>query len=97
MWGNSSTPELKYAGDGDFEVAWGGIASLQLGLPLIWTEARARGIRLEQVVDWMSARPAERVGLTTKGRIETGCAADFAVFAPEQTFTVDARSLEHRR
>lgn len=91
-----STPELKYAGDGDFEIAWGGIASLQLGLPLIWTEARARGIRLEQVVDWMSARPAERVGLTTKGRIAVGASADFAVFAPEAVFTVDAAALEHR-
>ncbi|MGH3705664.1 MAG: allantoinase AllB, partial [Agromyces sp.] len=91
-----STPELKYAGDGDFEIAWGGIASLQLGLPLIWTEARDRGIGLEQVVDWMSARPAERVGLTTKGRIAVGASADFAVFAPESTFTVDAAALEHR-
>lgn len=91
-----STPEMKYKGDGDFELAWGGIASLQLGLPLIWTEARERGIGLERVVEWMAQRPAARVGLTTKGRIETGCAADFAVFAPEQTFTVDARSLEHR-
>ena len=91
-----STPELKYAGDGDFEIAWGGIASLQLGLPLIWTEARGRGIRLEQVVDWMSARPADRVGLPTKGRIAVGAAADFAVFAPEAVFTVDAAALEHR-
>ncbi|WP_022890283.1 allantoinase AllB [Agromyces italicus] len=91
-----STPELKYAGDGDFELAWGGIASLQLGLPLIWTEARARGIALERVVEWMSAKPAERVGLTTKGRITEGGAADFAVFAPDETFTVDAASLEHR-
>ncbi|MFD5864535.1 allantoinase AllB [Agromyces sp. NPDC127015] len=91
-----STPELKYAGDGDFELAWGGIASLQLGLPLIWTEARERGIGLDRVVEWMAQRPAERVGLTTKGRIATGLAADFAVFAPDERFTVDAKALEHR-
>ncbi|HEY1104753.1 MAG TPA: allantoinase AllB, partial [Agromyces sp.] len=91
-----STPEMKYKGDGDFELAWGGIASLQLGLPLIWTEARERGIGLERVVEWMAQRPAERVGLTTKGRIALGFAADFAVFAPDEQFTVDARSLEHR-
>ncbi|MGX5696651.1 allantoinase AllB [Agromyces soli] len=91
-----STPEMKFKGDGDFELAWGGIASLQLGLPLIWTEARERGIPLERVVEWMSVKPARRAGLATKGRIAIGCAADFAVFAPEASFTVDASALEHR-
>lgn len=91
-----STPEMKFKGDGDFELAWGGIASLQLGLPLIWTEARQRGIPLARVVDWMSARPARRAGLSSKGRIALGAAADFAVFAPEASFTVDAAALEHR-
>jgi len=91
-----STPELKFAGDGDFELAWGGIASLQLGLPLIWTEARRRGVALEHVVALMAERPAARVGLHDKGRIAEGAAADFAVFAPDASYTVDARSLEHR-
>jgi allantoinase len=91
-----STPELKFAGDGDFEQAWGGIASLQLGLPLIWTEARRRGVPLELVVALMAEHPAARVGLHDKGRIAEGAAADFAVFAPDARFTVDARSLEHR-
>ncbi|WP_448809120.1 allantoinase AllB [Agromyces bauzanensis] len=88
--------ELKHAGGGDFAEAWGGIASLQLGLPLVWTEARRRGIRLEQVVEWMSAAPARRVGLTSKGRIAEGAAADLVVFAPDEAFTVDAAALEHR-
>nr|WP_253820927.1 allantoinase AllB [Agromyces terreus] len=91
-----ATPELKFAGDGDFVEAWGGIASLQLGLPVVWTEARRRGIPLTRVVEWMSAAPARRVGLTAKGRIAVGAAADFAVFAPDARFTVDARALEHR-
>jgi len=91
-----ATPELKYAGDGDFQQAWGGIASLQLGLPLIWTEARRRGFPLERVVGWMSAAPAARVGLADKGRIAVRHAADFAVFAPEATFTVVPEQLEHR-
>lgn len=91
-----STPEMKFAGDGDFALAWGGIASLQLGLPLIWTEASQRGIPLEQVVSWMAEKPAERVGLAGKGRITLGGAADFAVFAPDETFTVDATALAHR-
>ncbi|MGR0220696.1 allantoinase AllB [Agromyces sp. ZXT2-6] len=87
---------LKLAGDGDFAEAWGGIASLQLGLPLVWTEARRRGIRLERVVDWMSTAPAHLVGLGSKGAIEVGRAADLAVVAPDESFTVDAAALEHR-
>jgi allantoinase len=87
---------LKLAGGGDFAEAWGGIASLQLGLPLVWTGARDRGIPLERVVEWMSAAPARRVGLTAKGRIAEGAAADLAVFAPDARFTVDAAALEHR-
>lgn len=91
-----STPEMKFAGDGDFSLAWGGIASLQLGLPLVWTHARERGYSLEQVVSLMAEKPAARVGLVDKGRIIEGGAADFAVFAPEETFTVDAKRLAHR-
>lgn len=87
---------LKLAGDGDFAEAWGGIASLQLGLPIVWTEARHRGIRLERVVEWMATAPARRVGLTGKGAITEGGAADLAVVAPDEAFTVDAAALEHR-
>lgn len=89
-------PAMKLAGGGDFAEAWGGIASLQLGLPLVWTEARRRGIRLERVVDWMSTAPARFAGLASKGAIEVGRAADLAVVAPDASFTVDAAALEHR-
>ena len=54
-------PALK--GGGDFGTAWGGIASLQLGLPVVWTAARARGVPLADVVRWMAERPARLVGL----------------------------------
>lgn len=91
-----STPEMKNVGAGDFTRAWGGIASLQLGLPLVWTEAQRRGIPLERVVELMASAPADRVGLTDKGRIAEGGAADLVVFAPEEAFTVDARALAHR-
>ncbi|MFB8120024.1 allantoinase AllB [Streptomyces sp. NPDC055962] len=80
----------------DFASAWGGISSLQLGLPAIWTEARRRGHGLEDVVRWMSAGPAELAGLSRKGAIEAGRDADFAVLAPEETFTVDPAGLFHR-
>ena len=64
-----ATPDLKTTGDRD-RLGW--IASLQLGLPLVWTEARRRGFGLADVVRWMSARPASLVGLDTKGAIEVG-------------------------
>ncbi|WP_455352207.1 allantoinase AllB [Streptomyces sp. SYSU K217416] len=90
------TPELKRFDTGDFAAAWGGISSLQLGLPAIWTEARRRGRSLEDVVRWMSAAPAALAGLSQKGAIEAGRDADFAVLAPDETFTVDPAELFHR-
>ncbi|KIF05066.1 allantoicase [Streptomyces sp. RSD-27] len=88
-----STADLK---TGDFATAWGGISSLQLGLPAIWTEARKRGRTLEEVARWMSTAPAALAGLAAKGAIEAGRDADFAVLAPEETFTVDPAELHHR-
>lgn len=91
-----STLDLKDLENGDFAVAWGGVSSLQLGLSLIWTEARKRGIGLEQVLGWMSKGPADLVRLANKGRIAPGADADFAIFAPEETFTVDVTALKHK-
>jgi allantoinase len=90
------SPELKQFGSGDFAAAWGGIASLQLGLPVVWTAAARRGYGLSDVVRWMARRPAELAGLAGKGRIEVGYDADFVVFAPEETFVVDPDALHHR-
>ncbi|MGW7425935.1 allantoinase AllB [Streptomyces sp. NPDC054813] len=89
-----STADLKTA---DFATAWGGISGLQLSLPAVWTEARRRGHGLEDVVRWMSARTAALVGLDDrKGAIAPGRDADFAVLAPDATFTVDPADLQHR-
>jgi len=95
-----STPDLKqlprYGGSGDFAAAWGGIASLQLGLPAIWTEARRRGFRLTDVVRWMSSGPAALAGLEQKGAIAPGRDADLVAFDPDAAFTVDPEGLHHR-
>lgn len=90
------TPAMKEPVSGDFGVAWGGISSLQLGLPVTWSEARKRGHSLGDVVRWMAERPAALAGLAHKGRIATGCDADFAVFSPDAEFIVDAAILHHR-
>ena len=91
-----STLDLKDLENGDFAVAWGGVSSLQLGLPIIWTEARRRGVGLEQVIAWMSARPAELAGLSAKGKLSLGYDADLSVFAPDEAFVVDVSRLKHK-
>ena len=89
-------PELKRLDTGDFGQAWGGIASLQLGLPAVWTEARRRGHGLADVVRWMAEGPARLVGLEGRGRIEPGAAAHLVAFAPDEAFEVDPARLWHR-
>jgi allantoinase len=89
-------PELKDLERGDFGEAWGGISSLQIGLPAIWTEARLRGHTLVDVVRWMAERPAEIARMTRKGRIEPGFHADLVAFAPDDAFVVDPQRLHHR-
>lgn len=90
------TADLKRQDTGDFADAWGGIASLQLGLPVVWTAARERGVPLTEVVRWMSTAPARRVGLPGKGEIAVGADADFCVLAPDERWTVDAARLHHK-
>ncbi|WP_026538115.1 allantoinase AllB [Arthrobacter sp. 9MFCol3.1] len=91
-----STLDLKDLENGDFAVAWGGVSSLQLGLSLIWTEARHRGIALEQVLSWMAAKPAQLAGLRNKGQLALGYDADLSVFAPDEGYVVDASKLRHK-
>jgi allantoinase len=88
------TPELKRLDVGDFGLAWGGIAGLQVALPAVWTGARARGLALTDVVRWMSAAPAELAGLPMKGGIVVGRDADLVAFAPEERRAVGP--LHHR-
>jgi allantoinase len=90
------TVDLKRPDTGDFATAWGGIASLQLGLSAVWTQARSRGVPLTDVAGWMSARPARLAGLTGKGALAPGHDADLCVFAPGDSFVVDAATLQHR-
>jgi len=91
-----STVALKRLDTGDFGAAWGGIAGLQLGLPVVWTEARRRGHTIADVVRWMGADPARLVGLGDRGRIGAGAPAHLVAFAPDETFVVDPTTLHHR-
>jgi allantoinase len=91
--GNSGPGDF---GPGDFGEAWGGIASLQLGLSAVWTVARRRGRSLDDVVRWMAAAPASLAGLAAKGQLAPGCDADLVAFDPDESYVVDPARLQHR-
>ena len=88
---------LKLMGEGDFLGAWGGIASLQLRLPVIWSEAKRRGGSLEDLTRWLCYEPAKLVGLgNRKGMISPGYDADVVIWDAEKEFRVNAAMLHHR-
>jgi allantoinase len=90
-------PEMKLRETGDFMQAWGGISSLQLRLPIVWTEGKRRGFALQEMARWLCSAPAELVGLSKKkGAIEVGKDADLVIWNPDKQFTVEGKTLHHR-
>ncbi|UOQ97130.1 allantoinase AllB [Hymenobacter sp. 5317J-9] len=90
-------PDLKQMASGDFTTAWGGIASLQFALPVLWTAARQRGATLSDIVKWLSANPAKLASQRQrKGQIAVGFDADLIVFDPEKTFEVTEDLIQHK-
>jgi allantoinase len=91
------TPELKRRGGGNFHEAWGGIASLQLGLCNLWTEARQRGASLAQLSHWLSGAPAQFAGLgSEKGVLRAGRSADLLIWDPDEKYRVESSRLFFR-
>jgi allantoinase len=89
--------EMKLTESGDFLAAWGGISSLQLRLPVVWTEAYKRGFSFLDICRWLCSAPARLVGLETrKGAIVDGCDADIVIWNPKQEFKLEPDMLLHR-
>lgn len=88
---------MKLRESGDFLAAWGGISSVQLRLPIVWTEAQRRGYSFHDLAKWLCANPARQVNLESrKGVIARGHDADFVIWDPYREFTVNAADLHHR-
>lgn len=92
-----STPDLKEIQSGNLKKAWGGISSIQFSLPIIWTEARKRGITLEQVSILMSQNVSKFIGMNkSKGIIEVGFDADLVIWNPEEKFVVKTENIHFK-
>jgi allantoinase len=91
------SPDLKLRDEGDFMKAWGGISSLQLRLPVMWTETSARGVTINQMAEWLCGAPARQVGLVArKGSINIGSDADIVIWDPQREFRVTPELIQHR-
>jgi allantoinase len=90
-------PEMKHSGTGNFMEAWGGISSLQLRLPIMWTQGSERGYTFNHLAEWLCRAPARLVGLDKrKGTIAAGYDADLVVWNPQATFRVEPSLIHHR-
>jgi allantoinase len=90
-------PEMKRTNTGRFDQAWGGIASLSIALPLIYTEALRRGFTLHHIARWMSSAPAILAGISHQaGSLEPNREANFTIFDTEAEFTVTPDKLHYR-
>ena len=90
-------PAMKLRESGDFLQAWGGIASLQLRLPVVWTESRRRGFSLADVARWLCSAPAKLVSWERrKGSIAKDYDADIVIWNPDKQFQVEGTALQHR-
>jgi allantoinase len=90
-------PEMKRKDTGDFMAAWGGIASLELSLPAVWTSALERGYAVERLAGWLCASPARLAGLEKrKGKIAKDFDADLVIWDPNAKFCVEPERLHQR-
>lgn len=96
---SSTSEEESTEEKGDFFNAWGGISSVGLGLPILWTEGTARSadFSIEDVVRWCCKNTAKQVGLErSKGDLGVGFDADIVVFDDVSEFVVEPSTMLFR-
>ncbi len=92
-----SPPSMKKLDAGDFVTAWGGIASLQLSLPVMWTAAKKRGCTIDDLARWLCGGPASFAGLGhERGAIRPSAFADLVVWDPAESLVVESSMIQHR-
>ena len=92
-----ATPSLKEIESGNFMKAWGGIASIQFALPVLWTAAKKRNCNFSDMVKWLCENPAKLIGKeNSKGKIVKGFDADLTVADDEKSFVVNEAGIHHR-
>ena len=90
-------PQLKELDSGNFQKAWGGIAGLQLSLPVVWTKGKEKRLSIENICQLMSTNVANFLKMDhERGKIAKGYMADLVVWNPEEVFVVDKKNLHHR-
>ncbi|KAK1753050.1 hypothetical protein QBC47DRAFT_387616 [Echria macrotheca] len=97
---NEPQPKIQVEGAGDFFAAWGGISSVGLGLPILYTAASERAEQGEKVpglvdiVRLCSQATARQVGLADrKGGLRVGMDADVCVFDEADVWTLRAGGM----
>ena len=76
---------------GNFFSAWGGVSSVGLGLPLLWTSASQnnRKVTHEDIARWCCANTALQVGLEkSKGQLAVGFDGDVCVFDDQAEWVI---------
>ncbi len=92
-----ATPSLKEIESGDFMKAWGGIASIQFALPVLWTAAKKRNATFNDIAKWLCENPAKLINKeNSKGKIAAGFDADLIVLDDEKIFTVTKEIILHK-
>jgi allantoinase len=87
---------------GNFFSAWGGISSVGLGLPILWTEMTRRGLTapdsaITDLVQWCCVNTAAQVGLDKqKGQLAVGFDGDICVFDDGAEWVVEPSTMLFR-